>query len=138
VPGVDSLLRGAPALDAALGELAGRLRQVTVQVQAGGRSAGAGVVWLRGGLVVTNAHVATGIARSCHKISNQQTHHDRNEGRHDAEHEGIEQCTSGLRQSSREMLERESVVDSKELRGGSRNDGSVLQDDNKRDAADQQ
>jgi serine protease Do len=29
-------------------------------VRAGGRSAGAGVVWLRGGLIVTNAHVASG------------------------------------------------------------------------------
>jgi serine protease Do len=33
---------------------------VTVHVRAGGRSAGAGVVWLRSGLVVTNAHVAAG------------------------------------------------------------------------------
>lgn len=60
MPGVELLLRGAPALDAALGELAERLRRVTVQVHAGGRSAGAGVVWLRGGLVATNAHVAAG------------------------------------------------------------------------------
>jgi serine protease Do len=33
---------------------------VTVQVRAGSRSAGAGVVWLRGGIVITNAHVAAG------------------------------------------------------------------------------
>jgi serine protease Do len=45
-------------LEDALGEVAERLRRVTVQVLAGGRSAGAGVVWLRRGLVVTNAHVA--------------------------------------------------------------------------------
>jgi serine protease Do len=49
-----------PGVEAALGEIAERLREVTVQVRAGGRSAGAGVVWLRSGLVVTNAHVAAG------------------------------------------------------------------------------
>jgi serine protease Do len=49
-----------PGLTAALGDLAERLRRVTVQVRAGARSTGAGVVWLRHGLVVTNAHVATG------------------------------------------------------------------------------
>lgn len=49
-----------PGLTAALGDLAERLRRVTVQVRAGARAAGAGVVWLRHGLVVTNAHVATG------------------------------------------------------------------------------
>jgi serine protease Do len=49
-------------LDAALKDVADRLRRVTVQVRAGSRSAGAGVVWLRRGLVVTNAHVATGTA----------------------------------------------------------------------------
>ena len=49
----------ADSLEGALGEVAARLRQVTVHVHAGGRSAGAGVVWLRSGLVVTNAHVAT-------------------------------------------------------------------------------
>jgi serine protease Do len=48
-----------PGLTAALGDLAERLGRVTVQVRAGARSAGAGVVWLRHGLVVTNAHVAT-------------------------------------------------------------------------------
>jgi serine protease Do len=47
-------------LEAALADVADRLRRVTVQVRAGSRSAGAGVVWLRQGLVVTNAHVATG------------------------------------------------------------------------------
>lgn len=49
-----------PGLTAALGDLAERLRRVTVQVRAGARSTGAGVVWLRHGLIVTNAHVATG------------------------------------------------------------------------------
>ena len=33
---------------------------MTVHVRADGRSAGAGVVWLRDGLIVTNAHVAAG------------------------------------------------------------------------------
>jgi len=60
VPTAESLLRGVPGVEAALGELTELLRQVTVQVHAGGRSAGAGVVWLRSGLVVTNAHVAAG------------------------------------------------------------------------------
>jgi serine protease Do len=49
-----------PGLTAALGELAERLRRVTVQVRASARSTGAGIVWLRQGLVVTNSHVATG------------------------------------------------------------------------------
>jgi serine protease Do len=49
-----------PGLTAALGDLAERLRRVTVQVRVGARSTGAGVVWLRHGLIVTNAHVATG------------------------------------------------------------------------------
>lgn len=60
MPGTESLLRGVPGVEVALGEIAGRLGQVTVQVRAGGRSAGAGVVWLRSGLIVTNAHVASG------------------------------------------------------------------------------
>jgi len=51
---------GSRDLEAALADVADRLRRVTVQVRAGSRSAGAGVVWLRRGLVVTNAHVATG------------------------------------------------------------------------------
>ena len=50
----------AEPLQAALAEVAAELGRVTVQVWSGGRSAGAGVVWRRGGLVVTNAHVATG------------------------------------------------------------------------------
>jgi serine protease Do len=49
----------AEPLQAALAEVAAELGRVTVQVWSGGRSAGAGVVWRRGGLVVTNAHVAT-------------------------------------------------------------------------------
>jgi serine protease Do len=51
-----------PGVEAALGDVAMRLRQVTVHVRTGATSAGAGVVWLRSGLVVTNAHVATGVA----------------------------------------------------------------------------
>lgn len=57
--GAAEALELLPGLTAALGDLAERLRGVTVQVRAGARSAGAGVVWLRHGLVVTNAHVAT-------------------------------------------------------------------------------
>ena len=49
----------ADPLETALAEVAAELGRVTVQVWSGGRSAGAGVVWRRGGLVVTNAHVAT-------------------------------------------------------------------------------
>jgi serine protease Do len=49
-----------PGVEAALGDIAERLRRVTVHVRSGGRSAGAGVVWLRSGVVVTNAHVAAG------------------------------------------------------------------------------
>jgi serine protease Do len=58
VPGAESLLRGASVLEGALVEVAERLRRITVQVRAGGRRAGAGVAWLRRGVVVTNAHVA--------------------------------------------------------------------------------
>ena len=60
MPGVDALLGAVPALERAVGEVAARLGRVTVHVRAGGRSAGAGVVWLRDGLIVTNAHVAAG------------------------------------------------------------------------------
>jgi serine protease Do len=60
VPAAEALLRAVPALERSLGEIAERLARVTVHVRAGGRSAGAGVVWLRGGLIVTNAHVAAG------------------------------------------------------------------------------
>jgi len=59
---VDDADSGSLGLDAALEDVADRLRRVTVQVRAGARSAGAGVVWLRRGLIVTNAHVATGTA----------------------------------------------------------------------------
>jgi serine protease Do len=58
VPGAESLLRGVSVLEGALAEVAERLRRSTVQVRAGGQRAGAGVVWLRRGVVVTNAHVA--------------------------------------------------------------------------------
>ena len=60
--GADDLLAAVPALERAVGELAAELGRVTVQVVAGGRSAGAGVVWRRDGLIVTNAHVANGAA----------------------------------------------------------------------------
>jgi serine protease Do len=60
VPAAESLLRGVPGIEAELATVAELLRQVTVHVHAGGRSAGAGVVWLRSGLIVTNAHVAAG------------------------------------------------------------------------------
>ena len=59
---MDDADSGSLGLDAALEDVADRLRRVTVQVRAGARSAGAGVVWLRRGLIVTNAHVATGTA----------------------------------------------------------------------------
>ena len=49
-------------VESALAEVTERLARATVQVRSGGRSAGAGVVWLRGGGVITNAHVATGPA----------------------------------------------------------------------------
>jgi serine protease Do len=39
------------------GEVAERLRRSTVQVSAGGRGAGSGVIWAADGLIVTNAHV---------------------------------------------------------------------------------
>jgi serine protease Do len=48
----------AAELAADLAEIAERLRRVTVQVRAGARGLGGGVVWLRHGLVITNAHVA--------------------------------------------------------------------------------
>ena len=60
MPGAESILRGALGVETALAEVAERLGRVTVQVRAGGRSAGAGVVWLRSGIVITNAHVAPG------------------------------------------------------------------------------
>src|SRR5271167_4270207 len=41
----------------AFGEVAERLRRVTVQVLVGGGSRGSGVVWSTDGQVVTNAHV---------------------------------------------------------------------------------
>jgi serine protease Do len=52
--------RGVPGLERAVGDVAARLGRVTVQVRAGARSAGAGVIWRRDGLIVTNAHVAAG------------------------------------------------------------------------------
>jgi serine protease Do len=39
-------------------EVAHALRKVTVRVQAGGSGEGAGILWRRDGLVLTNAHVA--------------------------------------------------------------------------------
>ena len=49
----------ADELQAALAEIMAGLGRATVQVWSSGRSVGAGVVWRRGGFVVTNAHVAT-------------------------------------------------------------------------------
>ena len=60
MPGAESILRGALGVETALAEVAERLGRVTVQVRSGGRSAGASVVWLRSGIVITNAHVASG------------------------------------------------------------------------------
>ena len=59
MPGAESILHGALGVETALAEVAERLGRVTVQVRAGGRSAGAGVAWLRSGIVITNAHVAS-------------------------------------------------------------------------------
>jgi len=42
----------------ALAELAGTLRQSTVEVRTGGEGVGSGVVWTADGVIVTNAHVA--------------------------------------------------------------------------------
>jgi serine protease Do len=42
------------------GEVSERLRRSTVQVAAGGRGQGSGVIWGADGLIVTNAHVARG------------------------------------------------------------------------------
>ena len=42
------------------GDIAERLRRVTVQVRAGGGGCGSGVVWSAGGRIVTNAHVLAG------------------------------------------------------------------------------
>ncbi len=58
----EAVFAGAPALEDQLGLISEALRRVTVQVRSGGRGAGAGVVWLRGGLIITNAHVAAGPA----------------------------------------------------------------------------
>ena len=60
MPGAESVLRGALGVESALAKVAERLGRVTVHVRAGSRSAGAGVVWLRSGVVITNAHVAAG------------------------------------------------------------------------------
>jgi serine protease Do len=61
VAAAEVVLQGVPGLEAALGEVTARLRQITVHVRTQrGRGVGAGVIWGRGGLVVTNAHVATG------------------------------------------------------------------------------
>jgi serine protease Do len=51
-------------LSADLIALADRLRQSTVQVRGGRSSSGSGVIWQSDGLIVTNAHVLAGQARS--------------------------------------------------------------------------
>lgn len=56
--GVASVISGRAAQ--ALGTLAERLRQSTVQVRAGQSGGGSGVIWRSDGLIVTNAHVARG------------------------------------------------------------------------------
>jgi serine protease Do len=61
VAAADVAASGVPGLEGALASVADALRRVTVHVQArNGRGSGAGVIWGRAGLVVTNAHVATG------------------------------------------------------------------------------
>jgi serine protease Do len=47
-------------LERAVGQLAERLAGITVEVAASRGSAGAGVIWRRDGLIITNAHVAAG------------------------------------------------------------------------------
>jgi serine protease Do len=42
-----------------LASVAARLRRITVQIVEAGRGVGAGVVWRRDGVIVTNAHVIT-------------------------------------------------------------------------------
>jgi serine protease Do len=55
-----ALLTASPALAHAFERAAEALRRSTVHISTGGRSAGAGVIWSEDGLIVTNAHVATG------------------------------------------------------------------------------
>jgi serine protease Do len=57
----DGARPGVSDLEGALAQVVNTLRRVTVQVQVPhGHGSGAGVIWGRDGLVVTNAHVATG------------------------------------------------------------------------------
>ena len=61
MPAAETVPRGSNPHEA-LAALARELARVTVQVRSGGRGGGAGVVWRRDGLVVTNAHVVRGDA----------------------------------------------------------------------------
>ena len=54
---------GWRVLDAALADVAARLRRVTVRIASGRGGEGAGIVWREDGLIVTNAHVARERAR---------------------------------------------------------------------------
>src|SRR5262245_37440094 len=49
---------GSSLLQGEIERIAEHLRQLTVQVHAGGRGGGAGVIWRSTGLIITNAHVA--------------------------------------------------------------------------------
>jgi serine protease Do len=52
------IFQSSSGFDAELEAAAERLRQITVQVRTPGLGEGSGVIWSRGGLVVSNAHVA--------------------------------------------------------------------------------
>jgi serine protease Do len=61
VAAADAARSDVAGLEGALAAVADALRRVTVHVRSrGGQGSGAGVIWSRAGLVITNAHVATG------------------------------------------------------------------------------